>query len=140
VVNSTLKAPAPKAPDGHPDLSGLWRQARPNVGNLKGNGKGKAAPARAPGEPPAAQFGNLGAGFENGLPYTEWGRKTRDERKGNNSKDNPDANCLPLGPSLDNLEERERGDCRWKALLYETPCPRNGPLATAPRGGFRRVL
>ena len=92
-----LKAPAPKAPDGHPDLSGLWRQARPNIGNLKGNGKGKGAPARAPGEPPAAQFGDLGAGFENGLPYTEWGRKTRDERKGNNSKDNPDANCLPLG-------------------------------------------
>jgi len=91
-----LKAPAPKAPDGHPDLSGLWRP-RPNAGNLKGKDKGKGAPARAPGEPPAAQFGNVGAGFENGLPYTEWGRKTRDERKGNNSKDNPDANCLPLG-------------------------------------------
>src|SRR5438034_11156148 len=77
-----LKAPAPKAPDGHPDLSGLWQPMRLNSGNLKGKGKGKAArPPRAPGEPPAAQFGDLGAGFENGLPYTEWGRKTRDERK-----------------------------------------------------------
>jgi hypothetical protein len=93
-----LKAPAPKAPDGHPDLSGLWQPMRRNVGNLKGKEKGKAAPPpRAPGEPPAAQFGDLGAGFENGLPYTEWGRKTRDERKANNSKDNPDANCKPLG-------------------------------------------
>ena len=92
-----LKAPAPKAPDGHPDLSGLWQPMRLNFGNLKGKGKGKAAPARAPGEPPAAQFGDLGAGFENGLPYTEWGRKTRDERKANNSKDNPDAHCKPLG-------------------------------------------
>jgi len=93
-----LKAPAPKAPDGHPDLSGLWQPMRLNLGNLKGKGKGKAAPPpRAPGEPPAAQFGDLGAGFENGLPYTEWGRKTRDERKGNNSKDNPDAHCQPLG-------------------------------------------
>ena len=90
-----LKAAAPQAPDGHPDLSGVWQPMRRNFGN--GKGKGKAAPARAPGEPPAAQFGDLGAGFENGLPYTEWGRKTRDERKANNSKDNPDAHCKPLG-------------------------------------------
>lgn len=92
-----LKAPAPRAPDGHPDLSGLWRPMRVNRGSLKGNGKGKGAPARAPGVPPAAQFGDLGAGFEHGLPYTEWGRKIRDERKANNSKDNPDAHCRPLG-------------------------------------------
>jgi hypothetical protein len=51
----------------------------------------------APGEPPAAQFGDLGAGFEKGLPYTEWGRQIRDQRKANNSKDNPDAHCRPLG-------------------------------------------
>ena len=70
-----LKAPAPKAPDGHPDLSGLWQPMRGNFGNLKGKGKGHAAPARAPGEPPAAQFATVGAGFENGLPFTEWGGK-----------------------------------------------------------------
>jgi hypothetical protein len=91
-----LKAPAPKAPDGHPDLSGVWQPMRLNIAN--GKAKGKAAPPpRAPGEPPAAQFGDLGAGFEKGLPYTEWGRKTRDDRKANNSKDNPDAHCRPLG-------------------------------------------
>lgn len=101
-----LKAPAPKALDGHPDLSGVWQPMRQNFG--RGNGKdgkgkdakGKGAPApppRAPGEPPLATFGNVGAGFEKGLPFTEWGRKTRDDRKANNSKDNPDANCRPLG-------------------------------------------
>jgi hypothetical protein len=93
-----LKAAAPKAPDGHPDLSGVWQPMRLNLGNGRGKGKEKAAaPARAPGEPPAAQFGDVGAGFENGLPFTEWGRKTRDDRKANNSKDNPDAHCRPLG-------------------------------------------
>jgi len=118
-----LKAPAPKAPDGHPDLSGLWQPMRQNFG--RGNGKGKGAPARAPGgaapapgeagrgaaapapapavpapapgQPPLAQFNDVGAGFPNGLPFTEWGRKTRDDRKANNSKDNPDAHCRPLG-------------------------------------------
>ena len=93
-----MKAPAPKAADGHPDLSGLWQPARPARGNAKGGDKGKAAPpVRAPGEPPAAQFGDVGVGFEKGLPFTEWGRMIRDERKANNSKDNPDANCRPLG-------------------------------------------
>ena len=92
-----LKAPAPKMRDGHPDLSGLWQPMRPGRGNGNGRGRGPAAPVRAPGEPPAAQFGDLGAGFEKGLPYTEWGRQTRDQRKANNSKDNPDAHCRPLG-------------------------------------------
>lgn len=94
-----LKAPAPKAADGHPDLSGLWQPMRPNRANGNGRGRGgpAQAPARAPGEPPAAQFGDVGAGFEKGLPFTEWGRQTRDQRKANNSKDNPDAHCRPLG-------------------------------------------
>src|SRR3954469_18628983 len=91
-----MKAPAPKGPDGHPDFNGLWQPMRGNAANAKG--KGKAAPTPRPaGEPPAAQFGDVGSGFEKGLPYTEWGRKTRDERKANNSKDNPDAHCRPLG-------------------------------------------
>jgi hypothetical protein len=94
-----MKAPAPKALDGHPDLSGLWQPMRGNGrGNAKGKGSAPApAPVRAPGEPPLAQFNDVGSGFPNGLPFTEWGRKTRDDRKANNSKDNPDANCRPLG-------------------------------------------
>ena len=93
-----LKAPAPKAPDGHPDLSGLWQPMRGNFGRGNAKGKGPAAPPpRAPGEPPLAQFNDVGSGFEGGLPFTDWGRKTRDDRKGNNSKDNPDAHCRPLG-------------------------------------------
>jgi len=92
-----LKAPTLKTTDGLPDLSGLWQPMRVNFGAGKGKSTGPGTPARAPGDPPAAQFADLGSGFEKGLPYTEWGRRTRDERKANNSKDNPDANCRPLG-------------------------------------------
>ena len=92
-----LNAPAPRAPDGHPDLSALWQSRRRNPGNAKGNTKGKGVPKLAPGELPAPTFGDVGAGIEGGAPFTEWGRATRDERKGNNSKDNPDAHCKPLG-------------------------------------------
>src|SRR5580658_10814573 len=56
-----LKAPAPKL-DGHPDLSGLWQPMRPNRANGNGRGRGggaPAAPVRAPGELPAANFGDL---------------------------------------------------------------------------------
>ena len=93
-----LNAPAPKAADGHPDLTGLWQPQRANLNAANAKGKGKAAPPpRDPSVPPAGNFADLGAGFEGGLPYTAWGRQVRDERKGNNSKDNPDANCRPLG-------------------------------------------
>lgn len=95
-----LKAPAPKAADGHPDLTGLWQPMRLNFGGAKGKdgAKGKAAPpVRAPGEPPPGNFAELGTGFEGGLPFTAWGKQTHDDRKANNSKDNPDANCKPLG-------------------------------------------
>jgi len=91
-----LSAATPKAADGHPDLSGLWQPMRAAAAGAKGKEKGKA-PQRAPGEPPPAQFGELGSGFEKGLPFTDWGRKTHDDRKANNSRDNPDANCKPLG-------------------------------------------
>ncbi len=33
-----LKAPAPKAPDGHPDLSGVWQPMRLNFGQRKWEG------------------------------------------------------------------------------------------------------
>ncbi len=94
-----LKAPTPKAPDGHPDLTGLWQPMRGNPGGAKGKdgAKGKAAPVREPGVPPPGNFAELGSGFEKGLPFTAWAKQTHDDRKGNNSKDNPDANCKPLG-------------------------------------------
>jgi len=99
-----LDAPAPKAPDGHPDLSGIWDLRGPGGGRggpggqQKGGGpKGGAPPELPPGTPPMATFKNVGSGFKEGLPMLPWAADLLKQRKSENSKDNPDAHCLPLG-------------------------------------------
>ena len=86
-----LDAPAPRTADGKPDLAGLWE----NVWFYAG----KVSPplASPPGEPPASTFSNIGAGFKNGLPLRPWAADLLKQRREQNSRDNPDAHCLPMG-------------------------------------------
>lgn len=86
-----LEAPTPRTADGKPDLAGVWE----NVWFYNG----KVAPplTSAPGEPPASTFSNIGAGFKNGLPLKPWAADLLKQRREQNSKDNPDAHCLPMG-------------------------------------------
>ena len=103
-----LDAPAPKAPDGHPDLSGIWDLRGPGgrggptgpggPGGAKGGPpKGGPPPELPPGTPPNASFKNVGSGFKEGLPMLQWAADLVKARRAENSKDNPDAHCLPLG-------------------------------------------
>ncbi len=65
-----LRGPAPRTADGKPDLSGMWLSS--------------------------AKFNtNLAADFKGEVPMTAWGKALYDERRANDSRDDPDTYCLP---------------------------------------------
>ena len=103
-----LNGPAPRAADGHVDLSGVWENMRGNIGRpprgfpapdpaLDGPPPPPPPPAPTTG-PPTATFFNIGSGFPGGkLPMQPWAADLLKKRMAENSKDNPDAHCLPMG-------------------------------------------
>jgi hypothetical protein len=86
-----LAAPAPRMPDGKPDLSGVWDSRVPPAGRLG------APMVPSTDGAPVATFLNVGANLTGGLPFTPGAAELRRLRMATNSRDNPDAHCLPLG-------------------------------------------
>jgi len=89
-----LTAPAPKLPDGRPDLSGIWLSAAkipctPAISRFIECG------SEIGGSPLAL---NIGTGVPGGLPYQPWAAALAKQRTADNSKDDPHARCLPDNP------------------------------------------
>jgi hypothetical protein len=110
-----LSAAALRTAEGKPDLSGVWNYA--GVLGFRGG-----PPPPPPGTPVQATFWNIEAGFKEGLPFTPWGAQLRRERMAADSKDNPDAACLPLGLMQLHTHSQPRKIIQTKDLiviLYE---------------------
>jgi hypothetical protein len=93
-----LAAPAPRAPDGKPDMGGIW-EVSPR----------REEPGTAPpGRPPLAVFANIGVTVPEGLPFQPWAAELSRKRVANQRYDNPDALCLPQGPLQYHLDPQPR--------------------------------
>jgi hypothetical protein len=102
-----MDAPTPRMPDGKPDLSGNWVRFRGegafNPPELKGLTRAQSPPPQVPTppadptSPPIAAFWEMGANIPGGLPLTPWAAELKKQRMAADMKDNPDANCLPMG-------------------------------------------
>jgi len=86
-----LSAPAPRLPNGKPDLSGIW-------------------------EPMENKYvRNIAADLKQEVPFQPWAKTLYEQRTdGSHSKEDPDANCLPQGvPKIDSAP------APWK--IVQTP-------------------
>jgi len=112
-----LTGPAPRTADGKPDLSGLWE----NTWMIQSR-RQTPAPSPTTGGPPLATFANVGAGIKEGLPLRPWAADLLKKRHDENSKDNPDAVCLPMGLMQFHLHPQPRKIIQTPTLiviLYE---------------------
>ena len=117
-----MDAASPRTPDGKPDLTGDWVRADrdPRPAELAGitteQGRGSRAVvvepqvqgfAADPNSPPLATFWDIGTNLP-GLVLTPWADDLKKKRMAIDSRENPDANCLPMGITQFHMQPQPR--------------------------------
>jgi hypothetical protein len=129
-----MNAPPPKTADGKPDLSGNWMRADRDplpseIAGLVGGRGGVTVEAvrdpfpADPKSPPLATFFELGANLPGGLPLTPWAAEIKKQRLATEDRDNPDANCMPMGFTQFHMQPQPRKIVQTPKLiviLYES--------------------
>ncbi|HEY1304775.1 MAG TPA: hypothetical protein VGF24_14530 [Vicinamibacterales bacterium] len=119
-----MDAPAPRTADGKPDLSGNWLRAdrEPLPSELAGlftqrnrdaGGDVVVEPPVTvfppdPKSPPLAAFWDIATNITGGLPLTPWAADVKKKRMASDMKDNPDANCMPMGLTQFHMQPQPR--------------------------------
>ena len=61
-----------------------------------------------PKSPPVAAFWDLAFNIPGGLPFTPWAADLKKQRMATDDKDNPDANCMPMGITQFHMQPQPR--------------------------------
>jgi hypothetical protein len=134
-----MDAPPPRTTDGKPDLSGNWLRAdrEPLPSELAGLFSNRDRDAGGdvvvepqvpafppdPKSPPIAAFWDIATNVPGGLPLTPWAAGVKKERMARDMKDNPDANCMPMGITQFHMQPQPRKIVQTPKLiviLYES--------------------
>jgi hypothetical protein len=82
-----LEAPTPRAADGKPDLSGIWKAE-----------ENKPCPPRGCNDMQInEEFGDIGWTLKGGLPFQKWAADLTKLRSAANGREDPTSHCLPAG-------------------------------------------
>jgi len=106
-----LDAPPPRSASGTPDFTGVWQNAWFYDSQVR------PLPESPPGEPPPATFADVFQNFTGDLPLRPWAAELKAARREQNSKDNPDAHCLPMGIVQFHMHPQPRKLVQTDALL-----------------------
>jgi len=127
----------PRTANGKPDLSGVWVRADrdPLPQELSGVVTARGETTRGvavepptatfppdPNSAPLATFFDLGTNVPGGLPFKPQAAELKKQRMATNNRDNPDANCFPMGITQFHMQPQPRKIVQTPTLiiiLYE---------------------